>query len=249
MSRLRAAVHAHTTWSYDGRLSLDVLARTLRRRGYRAVLTSEHEDGFDEPRWREYRQACAAATQRSGVLLVPGVEYADPDNVVHVPVWGNLPFLGERRPTAELLAEVADRGGAAMIAHPRRRGAAARIRPEWIEQAAGLEVWNRKTDGWAPGTDARRLLWAVRDARPLAGVDLHTRRQLFPLAAVLRLNGGPSEAAVVEALRAGRFRATALGAPVSWFLRPPLWGVARAAESARRPLAGTIRRGLTRRAG
>ena len=37
------------------------------------------------------------------ILLVPGIEYEDPDNVVHIPVWGDrLPFLGAAQPTNDL---------------------------------------------------------------------------------------------------------------------------------------------------
>lgn len=246
MSRLRAALHAHSVWSHDGRLPLEQLARILGRRGYGAVLTSEHEDGFDEQRWRGYRDACRVASRATGTLLVPGIEYADPDNVVHVAVWGDLPFLGARRPTGALLADVARHGGAAMIAHPSRRDASARIAPDWLERVCGVEAWNRKTDGWAPSTAARALLAGRPGPPPMAGIDLHTRRQLFPLAAVITLDGAPSEAAIVAALRAGRFRATALGLPLSWFLRAPLGPLLGAAEAVRRPLAGAVRRRLNR---
>ena len=81
------------------------------------MLMTEHDRGFDEGRWRDYQAACAAAS-KGGALLVPGIEYSDPANLVHVAVWGDLPFLGEGRAIDELLADVASKGGAAMLAHP-----------------------------------------------------------------------------------------------------------------------------------
>src|SRR3954453_21725593 len=60
--RARVAVHVHSTWSYDGRLSLPEVASTFRRLGYDAVLMAEHDVDFDEDRWEEYRAACARAS-------------------------------------------------------------------------------------------------------------------------------------------------------------------------------------------
>ncbi len=54
---IRAAVHVHTDWSYDGSWDLEALARELKRRGYGAVLTAEHDRTFDAGRWARYRGA------------------------------------------------------------------------------------------------------------------------------------------------------------------------------------------------
>ncbi len=98
MSTIRVASHVHSDWSYDGRWSLEELAAGFARRGYHAVLMAEHDRGFDDARWAEYRQTCAQASRE--ILLVPGIEYSDPTNSVHVPVWGDIPFIGEGLETA-----------------------------------------------------------------------------------------------------------------------------------------------------
>ncbi|MEX0746110.1 MAG: hypothetical protein WD118_10960, partial [Phycisphaeraceae bacterium] len=90
---ITAAVHMHSDWSYDGEWPLDRLAACFARRGCRVLLMSEHDRGFDEARWQAYRQACqAASTDR--LLLVPGMEYSDPTNTIHILTWGEAPFLG-----------------------------------------------------------------------------------------------------------------------------------------------------------
>src|SRR6185312_13160507 len=94
MNPVRVAAHVHSEWSYDGTWSLSRIATTFARLGYRAVLLAEHDRGFDDERWLAYRAACQQASNWN-LLLVPGIEYSDPANTVHVPVWGDIPFLGE----------------------------------------------------------------------------------------------------------------------------------------------------------
>ena len=94
MRRIRVAAHVHSDWSYDGRWSLERIAQVFGLLGYDAVLLAEHDRGFDAARWKALRAGCArASTERT--QLVPGIEYSDPTNAVHVPVWGDIPFLGE----------------------------------------------------------------------------------------------------------------------------------------------------------
>ena len=77
----------------DGRWTLGQLAEAFADRHYQVVLTAEHDRTFDAVRWEQYRAACAnASTDR--VRIVPGIEYSDGENLVHVPVWGAEDFLG-----------------------------------------------------------------------------------------------------------------------------------------------------------
>jgi predicted metal-dependent phosphoesterase TrpH len=94
VAQIRVAAHVHSDWSYDGSWNLADLARAFHRRGYSAVLMAEHDRGFDSGRWAAYRAACAEASARGGAILVPGIEYSDSANDVHIPVWGDIPFLG-----------------------------------------------------------------------------------------------------------------------------------------------------------
>ena len=149
MKPARFAVHAHFDWSYDGWFPLPTVAGLLASLGYRGVLMSEHDRGFDEDRWGAYRDACARASSPT-FLVVPGIEYSTPDNVIHVPVWGDLPFLGEGLETTTMLHGLAEHGGAAVLAHPSRLDAWERFDPEWTRHLLGLEVWNVKQDGYAP---------------------------------------------------------------------------------------------------
>jgi predicted metal-dependent phosphoesterase TrpH len=201
--RLKVAAHVHSEWSYDGSWKLSEIARAFGRRGYDAVLMSEHDAGFDPARWHDYRLACAAASSAS-VLLVPGIEYGDKDNVVHIPVWGEVPFLGSGLITTELLRRASDVGGFAVFAHPWRRNAWRRLEPDWLPALSAVEIWNRKYDGIAPSRAAIELARSA-GLRQFVSLDFHTRRQFFPLAMLLDSHAAATCGSIFSALADGAY--------------------------------------------
>jgi hypothetical protein len=240
---IRVAAHIHSDWSYDGSWALGDLAVELKRRGYGAMLTAEHDRGFNEDRWRAYREACVAATATAGILIVPGIEYSDAENVVHVPVWGaDLPFFGEGRRTDDLIQEAVEAGAAAMLAHPERRDAWRRVGRRSLERLVGIEAWNRKYDGWAPGRLASELCAANEGAVPFFGLDFHTRRQFFPLAMGIDAADAVTTVEVVDALLQRRCRPLAFGLAGERFMHGPGFGAVRAAERSRRMMRPAARR-------
>lgn len=216
MNSARFAVHAHSDWSYDGRFSLPTVARILRALGYRGALMSEHDRGFDEARWLGYQEACARASSES-FLLVPGIEYSSADNSVHVPAWGDLPFLGEELETGDAVQRIATLGGAAVFAHPSRHEAWRKFRPEWARHLLGVEIWNVKEDGYAPSADGVDLWRRHPELVPFASLDFHTPRQIFPLAMQIPVTGAIDRAGVEAALLDKRVRGLAFRSPAESF--------------------------------
>lgn len=236
----RAACHVHSDWSYDGRWTLRALAGSFRKRGYNLVLTTEHDKGFTEERRLRHRTACAEASDEH-VCLIPGIEYSDAQNQVHVLVWGDVPFLGEGLPTSKLLEEVEKAKGVAVLAHPTRKAAWKLFDPKWAESLVGIELWNRKTDGWAPSRAARKLI-EMTQLPSYFGLDFHDTNQFFPCAMRLCLNGPATELSVIAALKDRRVAGEVFGG--SWLTAPgPLADYAlRSAETFRRTLARLIRK-------
>jgi predicted metal-dependent phosphoesterase TrpH len=249
MTRIRVAAHVHSEWSYDGAWTLPDLARAFSRRGYRAVLLAEHDRGWDAERLERHRAACREVSTDK-ILLVPGVEYSDAGNTVHVPVWGEeLPFLGEGLPTPELLDRVAAVGGQAVIAHPGRRNVVDQLDESWLERLIGVELWNRKYDGYAPNRAAAELLSRRTDLVPFVSLDFHTARQFHPLAMVLDVIGDPSEASICEALRNRRARPTAYRVPAMQLAHGPVSPAICRLERSRKVVASRVRRARARRQG
>lgn len=235
MRRIRVASHVHSEWSYDGRWSLEQISEGFGRRGYDAVLLAEHDRGFDADRWADYRAACAAVT--GGPLLVPGIEYSDPTNTVHVPVWGEIPFLGEGLQTAELLEHAARVGGLAVLAHPGRRDVCKRIDPGLLDNLIGIELWNRKYDGYAPNRAAADLLRVRPDLLPIVSLDFHTARQFHPLAMIGELEGNITEAGVYELLRQRCVQPTAFGVSAANLASGLTWPALHGIERVRKGVA------------
>lgn len=214
---IKTACHVHSDWSYDGKWSIENLAIAFGQRGYRVVMMTEHDLGFTEARRLEHREACARASSDK-ILVIPGIEYSDAKNVVHVLVWGPVPFLGEAVPTSELLKSVAAANGIAVLAHPSRKNAWQCFDPEWSKYLLGIEVWNRKTDGWAPSRNAAPLLEG-NSLLEFVGLDFHARNQFFPLAMELDIDSEVNENSVLECLRARCCRATAFGGSLQGIMR------------------------------
>ena len=211
-----AACHVHSEWSYDAKWPLRDLAAEFARRGYRALLVAEHDRNFSEMRFQQHRTACADASTGE-LLVVPGIEYSDPGNVVHILTWGMSSFLGEGLPTDRLLEKVRANNAVAVLAHPARRKAWLRYDCSWSPYLVGIEIWNRKYDGWAPSPEASRLLRGT-GLVPFASLDFHQRNQLFPLSMQLEISEPITEESVVNCIRARRCRAIAFSQPAETFL-------------------------------
>jgi hypothetical protein len=188
----------------------------------------------------EYREACARASSEE-ILVVPGIEYSDASNRVHVLVWGQVPFLGEGLPTGEMLNKVRNADGVAVLAHPSRRDAWKSFEASWSERFLGIEIWNRKYDGWNPSKTAPELL-ALTKAVPFVGLDFHTVRQSFPLGMALDLRSEITEAAVLESLKSRRCKAKAFGYSMSSGVIRGAVPVLGMAETGRRMAASLVRR-------
>ena len=245
MTKVRAVAHIHSEWSDDATWPLDRLAAAFRKRGRSVLLMCEHSRTFTADKWAEYVEACAAASG-DGVLVVPGLEYNDSDNVVHIPVWGEVPFLSQTPDIADVLAHTREADGVAVFAHPWRRNAWRRFDPAWAKDLTAVEIWNRKYDGWAPNRQARAYA-ASLNLPPFVALDFHGARQFFPLAMQLTLAGPPTRTTVEDALRDGRFEPLAFSRS-ALRLTSGVGGVAlAAAEAARAVAARALRTALAKR--
>lgn len=241
MPVVRAAVHVHSDWSYDGTWPLDQLAAAFERRRYGAVLMAEHDLGFDETRWSAYVDACASAS-RVRCVVVPGMEYSDPENIVHVAVWGAQSFLGAGLDTLELLRRADAAGGVAVLAHPGRREAWQRLDPACFRLLFGVETWNRKYDGWAASAVADAVLRLGNYPVEFAGLDFHTSRQFFPLSLRIDCEDPGSPASIVDAVKRGRCMSHVFFLDIQRVRSGVLLHIFHGAESCRRGLRGVVRR-------
>src|SRR5580692_9454814 len=232
--------HVHSRWSYDGSWSLEDLSAKFRSQGCRVLMMTEHDRGFTAERLEQFRAACTKASS-SDFLVVPGIEYSDSENRVHVLVWGLVPFLGEGLPTSEMLESVRVANGVAVLAHPSRKKAWEKFEPHWAERLLGIEIWNRKYDGWAPSQTSPALIDKF-SAIPFVGLDFHTQRQSFPLSMALDIQDNVTEDSVIDCLRSRRCFPRAFGAPLDRNLFRAALTALKIAERSRRTAASIARR-------
>lgn len=230
---VKAVLHVHSNWSYDGKWTLSQISHFFSKTGYNLVFTAEHDETFDNDRWQTYQEACRTASTDK-ILLIPGIEYSDESNTVHILVWGIKSFLGRKQPTGFILKKANELKGVCVLAHPTRRQAWQHLDVAWLPLLCGLELWNRKTDGIAPSREAISLLEANTNMNPFVGLDFHRYNQLFPLSMRLKVNGSLSLDSVYNALRAGNYQASALGLPVTYFKKKPLLSCVMTAELLRK---------------
>jgi hypothetical protein len=238
-----AAMHIHSDWSHDGRWPLSKLASAFGKAGYRFIFTTEHDVSFDGCKWESYRQACAEA-RNERVIIVPGIEYSDPTNAVHVLVWSDGPFLGAGLKTADLLEKVRALNGMAVLAHPSRRNAYRIFDLSLASFLLGVEQWNRKVDGVAPGREATEILNRVPELAPFVGLDFHAANQFFPLSMALEVDGGFSVQGALGALKNRRFSAQAFGISIKKFTAGCCGKAADRAERFRRSLRDLVKKSV-----
>ncbi len=237
--RIRIACHVHSDWSFDGKWPLGRLADEFSKRKYNVILITEHDKGFDESRRLAHRNACQKASTKD-ILLLPGIEYSDPSNIIHMLVWGNIPFIGSSVRTMTVLAAVQAGGGVVVFAHPGRRDAWRLNKSEWGNSILGIELWNRKSDGWAPSEDAR-LLFKSTQALPFVSMDFHDSRQFFPLAMIAEIEPPLTEERVLASLKSRCWGSEAFGYPISFFSGGVTRRALRASEFLRRKAAALFR--------
>jgi hypothetical protein len=171
---MRALLHVHSTWSYDGQSTLEELAAWGAARGIDAILLTEHVNDFDQDKMERYVGEVDALRDLR-CRLVPGLEFA---------VRGGFHILGFNlrawTRTVEPLDAVRfirDQGGIGVLAHPARH-ACRWPADEVVQQLHGIEVWNSRYDGrFFPPADvieaARRLGERFEHLRFFGGQDLH----------------------------------------------------------------------------
>jgi predicted metal-dependent phosphoesterase TrpH len=164
----RLDLHVHSSFSPDGRASIDELVGRLAALGLEGLAVTDHNTLAGLRRVHELRR------ERPELLLLPGVEVSAAEG--HLLVYGLDEVPPPHRPAAEVIDWARARGGVPVLAHPFRRthgvGAAlARGLP-----VAAIETTNGHN---GPRSDARaRDVAAGRGLGTTGGSDAHVLVEL-----------------------------------------------------------------------
>jgi len=199
----KGTVHAHSTNSYDGKMSYREIREFLSARGLGFVCVTEHVERLGQGDVDRIVDDCRAHSD-DRFVFVPGIEM---DCFV-------VYFLGLERAAIDFASDrsafdsLRAASSLCVCAHPVK---ADFLYPPWVLDASdGVEVVNTKYDGHhylRPGSE--RLFRRLKARRPhavaLAGMDFHEPAHFSPIHLRLTRPGDLSERFVLESLRTGAF--------------------------------------------
>jgi hypothetical protein len=202
---LKIETHLHTQHS-DGQHSVSAMFEACHSAGYDAVALTDHNtlSGLHE---------AAAAADRLGLILVPGVEvttfrgHAVVLGVARVPEWRDL----EERGMDAVADDVHAEGGLLCVAHPAALGSpiCSGCAWSWPVKPASVDLWEvfsaPRPSSEIPAELWRRLLAEGGRAAPVAAGDVHSTSAAARLkTATFVYVRDRSPAGVIEALRERR---------------------------------------------
>jgi len=195
---VRLLLHAHTTYSHDGRLSPQDLASLAMSKGFDAVLISDHYEDLDEDSFNRLVRDCEVIDT---CILVPGYEkdWAG----FHLCAFGVYRWIEDDAVEGWSL-KVREAGGIVCLAHPGRYRH--KVPESVLSVCDAVEIWNSKRpyDGFlGPHPDAYALLG---DRLPLVGQDLHRTRDATTLGIIMHDLGSGSE--IISAIKQRRYSST-----------------------------------------
>ncbi len=203
--KLAGYLHVHSTYSYDGKVSLVDLKKGLVDRGVDFVCLTEHTDWLTQEKYQAFFRECQALSDEK-ILMIPGLEVSFPD--AHIILAGLSEGIDPRLDPAELVKQGYAQGAFVVFAHPHRSQFRA---PTGMEPYLhGIEIWNGQYDGKRV---PRPAAWGYRDQLAkqrkeklfvTAGVDFHRWSHLpGPGLEVEAEERTPQS--ILQALHAGRY--------------------------------------------
>lgn len=221
-------VHVHSTWSHDGRDTLEAIHAFARARGIGFVGLTDHAEDFDAPTFGRFAAECHRVSTPD-VRLIPGLEYRFAGySGLHLLALGLRHWIDPATPEA-FAAEAPAAAAFTIMAHP--------LLPRYELPDAvaatidAIEVWNAAYNTrFLPDPRAVRLLERVRRRRPdvvgIAGLDQHDARNDRETRVMLL---DPAAADPLAELKAGRF--TNVGRTMRFASREPFGAAALAGLS------------------
>jgi len=202
MPLLKLDLHNHSRASRDSKVSVDELIAAAKRTGLDGFALTDHDA----------ITANAEAVEKgieAGLVVVPGCEVSTREGHVLALFLDRPVHPG---PLGQALREIHDAGALAVISHPLRKGGGVPrdVVEEHLDLIDGLEVYNPDNTPFG-----NRVAWQVASGHgkmQTAGSDTHAVPNMGHAVTLLQAEGR-SPAAVRQALKSGRARASGKHAP------------------------------------
>jgi predicted metal-dependent phosphoesterase TrpH len=193
---LTVELHTHSSLSYDGRDSVELLLEQARAVGLDALAVTDHDEIDASLR------ACELAPEYD-LIGIPGMEVTSAAG--HVLALGIEEAIDPGLPFAETLDRIRDQGGLAVVPHPfqeSRHGVLEHISKDELATADAIEVYNSRLLTGRSNRQAARF--ARRRGLPMtAGSDAHIAEMVGQ--AVTSVDAADrSVETILDAIREGR---------------------------------------------
>jgi len=202
--RARGVVHIHSGFSGDGLLGVEEIASLCAERGLSFAALTDHAEDVDEAAMRDMVAACDEQT-RAGFTAIPGLEHRLTEHV-HILAVGQRRLV-ESDSTVGMLEAVVREGAVLVAAHCT---ADTDLPPRVLEILTAVEIWNvSRHTRYLPTRDSiaayRHWSRAYPHLSAIGGLDMHTGCE-WGCEVVLSVGRASTQDAVLDELRAGRFR-------------------------------------------
>lgn len=202
--KLHGVTHIHSTYSYDGTMSLLEIKQACQERGLSFVCMTEHTDEMTPELFGKFVTECRELSDND-FLFVPGVEI--PYGEAHILLIGCTKWVGQKAKDATSLLEASSVSAMTILAHPVRNHF--KLDDTMLDVIDGVEVWNQQYDGkLVPRTRSVALLNELQQAHPelraTAGLDLHRIEHMGDPTMTIDI-GTLSEPFVLHALTTGSY--------------------------------------------
>ena len=203
--RIQGTFHFHSSYSHDGRSTLSEIAAELGRRGLSFCVMTEHFEDFDPVKFNSYLWEVRDVTEKSGFLLIPGVEInlsgldtilfpaSDYSRIVSFVTTGK----DSDPPLCKVLAHASK--------YPFEKGV------EHVEKYAirNIELWNQQADGSHMPPFKLLRMWETysrrKQYRYFFGCDLHNVNLTVANVLSLPASSEPTAQAIIQNLTHGDF--------------------------------------------
>jgi hypothetical protein len=208
---IRGILHCHSTYSYDGKMTLRELRDLCIKRGVQFICMTEHTDDMTADQARAFVRECDTLSDTT-FKFIPGFEVPyqvdeATGNHAHVLMIGCREFFKPYAPDHASLREWSTHAQFVVLAHPVRNDF--EVDPGLLEEIDALEVWSQQYEGKrVPRTRSLALLADLRKKKPLlvatGGVDFH-RIEHFGSPLITMSPDTFTEGAIIEKLKTGAF--------------------------------------------
>jgi predicted metal-dependent phosphoesterase TrpH len=196
-------IHVHSSYSHDGRDSLEALRDFAEARGIGFIGLTDHAEDFTADRYAEFAAGCRAVSGGQ-IRVIPGLEWRFSGYPgLHLLGLGLQRWIEPKTP-GEFINQTRGNAGLTIVAHPILPGY--RIPDEVLGGIDAIEVWNGNYNTrYLPDPKAIKLYHDARVARPnlvaTVGPDQHDLRNDRRLRVALL----DSASDPLAALKSGRF--------------------------------------------